>query len=39
MKALKEDLASKYHILKEKQLSLDSIDVYKGIDNIFCFHE
>lgn len=39
MQTLKKELAEKYKILREKQLSLDSIDVYKGIDNVFCLHE
>lgn len=39
METLQKELAAKYKYLKDKQCSLDSIDVYKGIDNVFCVHE
>lgn len=39
MPKLKEELSLQYKKLKQKQLQLDSIDVYKDIDNVFCVYE
>ena len=38
MVKLKKELAQMYSNLKQKQLQLDAIDIYKDIDGVFCVH-